>query len=285
MMIIEKALAFPCAGDTLYGVLSLPPQPAARGVLIVVGGPQYRVGSHRQFTLLARELAACGIPVMRFDYRGMGDSQGASRSFEEVDEDLRCAVDQFMQQAPGLREVAIWGLCDAASAALFYAGRDTRVTGLALVNPWVRTEQGLAKTHLKHYYLRRLAEKEFWLKIGRGRFHPGAAFKSLTGTISQVLAAQRNASASPIGETAAALPARMLAGLQRFNGRVLLVLSGNDLTAMEFADLIKGSPAWQAALAARGTVRHDLAGANHTFSQRRWRDQLAAWTKDWLGTW
>jgi len=49
---------------------------ADTGVLIVVGGPQYRVGSHRQFVMLARFLADHGVPCMRFDYRGMGDVSG-----------------------------------------------------------------------------------------------------------------------------------------------------------------------------------------------------------------
>ncbi|MGZ5200780.1 MAG: hydrolase 1, exosortase A system-associated, partial [Telluria sp.] len=88
-MFSERALAFPCGGDWLYGVASLPAQAGACGVLIVVGGPQYRAGSHRQFTLLARSLADAGIPAMRFDYRGMGDSDGGVRSFESVDEDIR----------------------------------------------------------------------------------------------------------------------------------------------------------------------------------------------------
>ena len=48
----------------------------------MVGGPQYRVGSHRQFTLMARAFAAAGYPVLRFDYRGIGDSEGESRGFE-----------------------------------------------------------------------------------------------------------------------------------------------------------------------------------------------------------
>ena len=84
----ERPLAFQCKNDWLYGILSLPEQAVARGVLIVVGGPQYRVGSHRQFTLLARHLAEHGIPVMRFDYRGMGDSEGDRRTFENLEDDL-----------------------------------------------------------------------------------------------------------------------------------------------------------------------------------------------------
>ena len=57
----ERAVSFACQGDALYGVLSLPQGACTRGVLIVVGGPQYRAGSHRQFTLLARSLAAQGL--------------------------------------------------------------------------------------------------------------------------------------------------------------------------------------------------------------------------------
>ena len=45
----ERALSFACRGAWLYGILSLPQAASApaRGVLIVVGGPQYRAGSHR----------------------------------------------------------------------------------------------------------------------------------------------------------------------------------------------------------------------------------------------
>ena len=99
----EQTLSFQCAGDVLQGVVTLPSstrQPAAaRGVVVVVGGPQYRAGSHRQFTLLARALAARGIPVLRFDCRGMGDSEGAQRDFEQLDDDIGAAVSGFVAVA------------------------------------------------------------------------------------------------------------------------------------------------------------------------------------------
>jgi len=130
----EQAVVFSCGDARLIAIISSPAQPSHRGVLIVVGGSQYRAGSHRQFTLLCRALAERGIAAMRFDYRGMGDSEGEMRTFEDVRPDIRAAVDQFCVQVPGLREVAIWGLCDAASAALFYAHQDSRITGLVLLN-------------------------------------------------------------------------------------------------------------------------------------------------------
>jgi exosortase A-associated hydrolase 1 len=277
----EQAVTFRCAGEQLHGVLSLPERPAVRGVLIIVGGPQYRAGSHRQFTLLARTLAERGIPVQRFDYRGMGDSDGAQRDFGDVELDVRAAVDHFMTAVPGMREVVLWGLCDGASAALFYAGQDARVRGLVLLNPWVRTEGGAARATLKHYYRGRLLQGELWRKLLSGRFDAGAAWRSLR----QLLAASR-AVEPPRAELAPAdLPSRMLAAWSRFQGPVLLILSGADLTAKEFTDLAGASSAWQNLLGRAGTTRHELDEADHTFSRRAWRDQVADWTANWVTTW
>lgn len=284
----EKALSFQCHDAWLYGIVSLPvPVPATiRGVLIVVGGPQYRAGSHRQFALLARHLAARGIAAMRFDYRGMGDSEGDARDFESVDDDLSHAIDRFFAEVPTLREVVIWGLCDAASAAIFYAGRDSRVTGLALLNPWVRTEEGIAKATLKHYYLARLFEPELWRKIRRGRFDYAGAIGSLVGLAGKVLPTIKQAPSAESAEAcAAALPDRMFDGLSRFRGKTLLIMSGNDLTAQEFSDLVQSSHKWQKLLGAPGVTRRDLAQANHTFSRRDWRDQVADWTSEWVRAW
>ena len=81
------------------------------------------------------------------------------------------------------------------------------------------------------------------------------------------------------------LPERMLAGLSRFNGKTLLILSGNDLTAQEFSDVVKGSDEWQRILASPDVSRQDLPEANHTFSRREWKDQVTTWTNGWLQSW
>src|SRR5262245_16772174 len=118
---IEIPIVFPCHGDQLIGIVHRATAGEMRiGVVVVVGGPQYRVGSHRQFVLMARRLAEAGYPVLRFDYRGMGDSESAPRSFESVDDDIRAAVDALFSEVQGLRGIVIFGLCDAASAALMY---------------------------------------------------------------------------------------------------------------------------------------------------------------------
>jgi len=278
----EQALVFDCGGDSLIGVLSGAALPAGRGVLIIVGGPQYRVGSHRQFTLLARHLAERGIPALRFDYRGMGDSDGEMRTFERVGADIRCAIDRFVASVPGLKDVVLWGLCDAASAALLYAHQDRRVSGVVLLNPWVRTEQGIARVHLRYYYLRRLFQPSLWQKLARGEFKFREAATALGRSVVEAMGLgvpSRAVDTLPADET---LPARMEDALRRFQGRVLLILSGNDLTAQEFKNVVAGSSGWRQLLAADRITRHDLPEANHTFARRDWRDQVARWTEAWV---
>jgi len=280
----ERVLVFDCEGESLVGVLSEGAPSAGRGVLIVVGGPQYRVGSHRQFTLLARHLAEGGVPVLRFDYRGMGDSSGEARTFEHAGSDIRCAIDALFASVPSLRRVVIWGLCDAASAALVYAHQDARVSGLVLLNPWVRTQQGLARVQLRHYYLRRLLQASLWQKVLRGEFRIREAAAALVKIVVDAAGRGRAPEDSPDSRTDAPLPDRMEEGLRRFQGEVLLILSGNDLTAQEFKDLVAKSTRWRALLDGERVTRHDLPEANHTFSRRDWRNQVERWTEAWIKT-
>ena len=302
----DRALSFACGSDSLVGILSPSAGPAARGVLVIVGGPQYRAGSHRQFTLLARQLAARGIPVLRFDYRGMGDSSGAARTFEHVAQDVAAAIDAFQAAVPGLREVVLWGLCDAAAAALFYGHRDARVCGMVLLNPWARTAEGLARSTLKHYYWQRLRDPALWRKVFSGRFALGASLRSLLGLLGAArkspaatqaalqpeapgaaaapapILCPRDGSAPPLSHD---LPARLLEGMQRFRGRVLFIFSGADLTAQEFLDMTKASRRWQLLLAAPTVQQQTLAAADHTFSTRAWRNPGADWTAQWVLAW
>lgn len=283
----ERAVVFGLGGDELLGIFHPGAAAATRGVLIAVGGPQYRVGSHRQFLLLARELADRGVPVFRFDFRGMGDSSGPQRDYEEVHDDLRAAMDAFSAEVPGMREVVIWGLCGAASAALFYAWRDPRVGGLVLANPWVRTDEGLARAYLKTYYLQRLVSRDFWSGALKGRFNPWASLRSLGRMVGTVLGPRAEASPTATDEghrdvPSAPLPDRMAEGWRRFRGPILVVLSGEDLTAAEFRDVATNAPAWNGLLRQPRVTLRELAEANHTFSRREWRDQVATWTHDWL---
>jgi exosortase A-associated hydrolase 1 len=282
MSYCEHALTFDCVGETLVGVLATPAaaDEADVGVVIVVGGPQVRAGSHRQFTLLARHLAAAGYPVLRFDVRGMGDSTGAPRDFKALDEDIACAIRALQQHRPSVQRVVLWGLCDGASAALLFAdqGADARLAGLCLLNPWVRSDASLARTHVKHYYLQRLREAEFWRKLLRG----GVARRAATELVHNLRQALRRPSAEAAGPVP--FQQRMARAWAAFDGPVLLMLSGNDYTAREFVEFTRDDPIWRANLARQQVARVEFAGADHTCSANADRCRMEAATLKWLHT-
>ncbi|BBL75338.1 hydrolase 1, exosortase A system-associated [Methylomagnum ishizawai] len=292
----ETTFTFDCQGSPLVGICHHPDRPARRGVLMVLaGGPQYRVGGHRQLTLWARRLAAEGYPVFRFDYRGTGDSHGEFRGYKWIDEDIRAAIDRFCEETPGLTEIVLWGECNAATAIVFYAYRDPRVRGMVLLNPWTRTAEGQARTLMRHYYLDRLKNPDFWKKVFSFQFDPVASLRSLVrlarlarqaGPASPGAAQAGTGTEAPLSRDLP-LPEAFLAGFSRFQGGpVMLVMSGRDLIAREFDEAIQADPQrWEPELRAKRCCRHDTLDGDHTFSSEAQRAQVADWAIAWLASW
>ena len=277
----DQAVMFPCAGEKLLGIFTVPELPRETGILIVVGGPQYRVGSHRQFLLLSRALAEEGYLVMRFDFRGMGDSSGDLSGFEAIEIDIGAALDAFNESYPQIERVVLWGLCDAASACLLYwdTTRDARVSGLVLLNPWIRSEGTLARAHIKHYYGKRLLQADFWSKLLTGKLGLWQAM----GGFFRSLKKARQMNAPKARDETLTFQQKMLRGLSTFPERVLLVISGNDYTAKEFLEAVWANHAWVVAMRQPNVTRIDLPEADHTFSSVEWRGQVENMTKQWLG--
>lgn len=273
----EDAFTFTCGGDTLVAILHDPGIAAERAVVVVVGGPQYRTGAHRQYVLLARDLAEAGVPTLRFDYRGMGDAEGFFRGFEDCGDDIAAAVDALCARLPSVREVVLWGLCDGATAIAFHQAqrRDRRVVGVMLLNPWARSDRTLAETQVRHWYGKRLTSPEFWKKLTTGGVDLKGALRGLAGSL-----AARIRPRTPGRTGSAALPDRFAAALAAVDVPVCLVLSGRDLTAREFEDaVLSRKPSKR--LGGRLTV-HRLPDANHTYSSPTHRARVHGWTLDWV---
>ena len=289
----EGAISWRCQDSVQVGVLHQPSGGALSGhkgelgVLIVVGGPQYRVGSHRQFVHLARALAAEGFPVLRFDYRGMGDSEGELLGFLSVTQDILSAVDALQRARSSVQRVVLWGLCDAATAAMNYAREDSRVLGLVLANPWVHSPEGAARVQLTRYYRDRLLSRQFWGKVlGRG-MEWRRVWADFSVALQRVLArstrsdhASRAMATPEFSEDCAKagadpdLVAYFREAARVYQGDMLLVTSGRDYTAMEFEHAVRSDRSLRRALSRDGVRWARLDEADHTFSTAAWRKRV-----------
>jgi exosortase A-associated hydrolase 1 len=261
MSVDESVLQFGTPGSELIGVLSRPVEPQRLqeiGVVVVVGGPQTRVGSHRQFVLLARAMAAAGYACLRFDYAGMGDSPGPRPDFERAGPDIRRACDAMVAAVPACKRVALWGLCDGASAALLYAAGDERIATVIAANPWARSEATRSAAIVSEHYGSRLRSADFWRRVLGGKVN---VFASAREAIGHALRARGKGGAGS-KQTGEDLPARLSGALASVRAAVRLQLSGQDLTSAEFEIAMRRTGT--TGLLEGGALR--LEQADHTFS-------------------
>ncbi|RZM09688.1 MAG: hydrolase 1, exosortase A system-associated, partial [Sphingomonas sp.] len=134
---MRRMIAIPCAGETLAATLD--EAPGTTGLLIVSGGNEIRCGAHRGMALLAQRLSARGIPVLRYDRRGIGDSSGTNAGFLSSRPDLVAAASSFRAAVPTVSRLVGFGNCDAASALALF-GQDAGLDGIVLANPWLAAE-------------------------------------------------------------------------------------------------------------------------------------------------
>ena len=276
----EQGVVFDCGENRLVGVVAIPQIVSEVGVLILVGGPQYRVGSHRQFTLLARSMAEAGIPSLRFDYTGMGDSEGERREFDKTQTDIAAAIEVLGTTFPEVRRVVLWGLCDAASSAMMFAHCFPQVTGMILLNPWVHNGEYSTEVKLAHYYRPSISKVDQWRRLLFGEIKLIPAFQEVFRNALALLG--KRSLRSNQHSLQQSFVQDMLDGLQHFQREVLIVLSEADLTASEFSTLIAHRPEWKAATSKPTITVKTIQDADHTFSQRPWQEAVGQLTFEWI---
>ena len=175
---MRRLFSFPCEGVELGA--SLDEATGATGLLIVVGGSQTRIGSHRMFERLAMAVAAAGHPCMRFDRRGVGDSSGEDPGWRGSGPDIAAAAAAFRREAPGVTRIVALGLCDGAGALCLH-GAAAGVDELLLVNPWLveASENAPAPAALRRHYRERFTTLGGWRKLLSGSVSYTSALRSL----------------------------------------------------------------------------------------------------------
>ena len=225
----RRHLSFSCEGARLFGTIDLPEASSAAtsGLLIVSGGNEIRSGAWSGQAMLAAQIARAGFPVLRFDRRGIGESEGENRGFRHSGLDIAAALAAFRAEMPHLKRVVGLGNCDAASALMLGGGDG--FDGLVLSNPWTfpdETDESPTPpppAALRAHYARRLADPSALLRLLSGKVSPVALLRSLRGALAPT--------------PPSTLADEIAAGLARFSGPVQILLADRDRTAQAFLAL------------------------------------------------
>jgi exosortase A-associated hydrolase 1 len=247
----RRMILFDCQGARLAGTLD--DASGSTGLLLVSGGNEIRSGAWGGQAQLAARIAAEGFPVLRFDRRGVGDSEGLNGGFRSSAPDIAAALAAFRRACPHLTRVVGLGNCDAASALVL--ARGAGLDALLLSNPWTIDNEAAPAppAAVRDHYRRRLADPKALLRLVTGKVSPAKLIASL-------LQALRPAPA-PAG-----LAAELAKALPEYAGTVRILIAERDRTAQAFL------AGWD-----RSDPRlHICRDASHSFVEPPARDWYAA---------
>jgi exosortase A-associated hydrolase 1 len=246
--LMRRLIDFACEGAACAATLD--DAAGTTGLLVVSGGNEIRIGAHRGMARLARDIAAAGHPVFRFDRRGIGDSQGENHGFRSSAADIAAAISAFRAAQPQLARLVAFGNCDAATALVLHR---PAVDSLVLANPWVVAPKDdlPPPAAIKDRYARRLRDPAAWAALLTGKINIASVARGLG----------RIATPSKPGELSSEVAEAMTS--HRLPTHILL--ASGDGTALAFADAWKGD-AFAAARAHADVSVETLDSLSHSFA-------------------
>ncbi len=160
----------------LIGVLTRPEsaERAGGGVAVVItnSGIIHRVGANRVHVRLARALAAAGVPCLRYDLPGIGDSarMSAGRDVETANQMATAAALTALTAAGVASRFVMIGLCSGADHSFRVSVADPRVIGAVLIDPTTMFSTSRHRLNLALRAAGRALRPRFWGRLLAGRY-------------------------------------------------------------------------------------------------------------------
>jgi len=283
---MDRHLQFEVDGLRLLGALHEPlvaPESGPRGaeqhsgttgLLLLHGWAGYRIGAHRMFVKLARAAAAAGLPCLRFDFRGRGDSEGdmMATTLSSMIQDA-CAAARVLCDETGVERIALVGDCSGSEVAIGAGAMIDACQSMVLWSAPIvggsREQSDKAKRkHIVGQYLSKLFRPQTWAKLVTGRLQVGMIRKAVAG------------GGKGAGEQGSQKDSDIDWGrrFRTFDGDMLFIYGDRDPTAEACLEHYKA----MTGATGRPWHSHLVSGANHAFYSVQWEREVITTTLTWV---
>lgn len=294
-------------GLRLFGMLHLPPADARQdvGVLLLSPGVKMRVGPECLYRRMTETFVRMGFPVFRFDFYGLGDSEGDLKETLLADVYNHIEVGRFvddtldalewMQREAGISRVVVSGLCGGAITGLLAAHKDQRIVGLLSlgVTPVLASRAADPSSYmttgqlkkLRSGYVRKLLDPKSWLRMLTFKSDFRQLWRSLVVPLRGVkkpAAPAGDATAAAERDNANPLFPPAFFGMLASARPMLLVFSGADRLYWEFQEKFLARYRDKLKSVNSGYEVHVVENANHVLSFREWQQDMLKVSERWL---
>jgi pimeloyl-ACP methyl ester carboxylesterase len=272
------------------------------------------VGPGRLYVPLTDLLVSLGHRELRFDFYGLGDSEGdltetlLADVYNNIEvgryvDDTLAALD-WAQKKLGARKFVLGGLCGGALTGILAAERDSRVEGLLSLGMTVTLASNAATPaayltrgqldQRRTKYFRKLLSPTAWVRFFSFKSEYGVIWRALKRLVikdkpavaapAPVAAGAPASPAAPIeqrGNANPLFPKAYFAFLQR-GGKALMLFSEKDRLGSEYQEKFCEPYAAQLQPFLAQIEQHMIPEANHVLSFREWQVKMLEHSRGWI---
>ena len=296
-------------GLKLFGVLHLPEGGARTDMAVILLSPgvKMRVGPERLYCTMTERVVSLGLPVLRFDFYGLGDSEGEVceellrdvYNHIEVGRFVNDTIDamDWMASTYGTRRFILSGLCGGAITGLLAAETDARVAGLLAlgITPVLASRSANSSMYItsgqladiRLTYLDKLLSPKAWLRL--------LTFKSDYRVLWRALAQPFNHEPAPAAQPVPLPPPEQdnanplfppaFFSMTESRRPILLVFGGSDRLLWEFEEKFVARHRARLASGPQCYEVHTIPQANHVLSFEPWQQEMLEAASAWLRRW
>ncbi len=289
------------SGELLFGILDEPARARTDiGIVLLSPGVKSRVAPHRLYVKLARRLASRGFKVLRFDFAGLGDSEGMVPERQLADlyraiqlgrytNDTLASI-EWMRAQGGTERVILGGLCGGAIAGLVAASGSDHVAGLfglgipvvldgTAVDKVAEMSQGQLRS-VRRKYRDKVLDPASWLRVLTLRTDFRLAWRSFRG--GRPATAPAGSNAAVLGGNGNPKFSLALFAMLARQRPLLMVFSGADRLHWEYLEKFAEPHAdvlepYRDRLEVRVIER-----ANHVLTFDDWQNEFFGHCERWL---